>query len=144
MKEYKIIKVKHIHKEWKRKPYMHLTLDYLNWQIYRANKVPEWSCIEQSFARKKLDFHLFGDIQLIWNIFWVASWSQATGSFHWKKYLIRCKHHPLTPRDRKMFQRASNAGVNFFLPQVKFVPNFTRFCRKNKLCRDFALLGGIF
>ena len=42
-----------------------------------------------------------------------------------------------------MFQRASNAGVHFFLARVKFVPNFTLFYRKSELCRDFALLGGI-
>ena len=44
-------------------------------------------------------------------------------------------------RDGKMFQRASNAGVNFFLARVKFVPNFTLFCHKSELCRDFALFG---
>ena len=43
-----------------------------------------------------------------------------------------------------MFQCASNAGVNFFLARVKFVPNFTLFCCKSELCRDFAFLGGIF
>ena len=43
-----------------------------------------------------------------------------------------------------MFQRASNAGVNFFLARVIFVPNLTLFCRKSELCHDFALLGGIF
>ena len=45
-------------------------------------------------------------------------------------------------RDGKMFPRASNAGVNFLLARVKFVPNFTLFCRKSELCHDFALLGG--
>ena len=44
-------------------------------------------------------------------------------------------------RDGKMFQRASYAGVNFSLVQVKCVPNFTLFCCKSELCRDFALFG---
>ena len=44
-------------------------------------------------------------------------------------------------RDGKMFQRASNAGLHFFLARVKFVPNFTLFCCKNELCCDFALFG---
>ena len=40
--------------------------------------------------------------------------------------------------DGKMFQ---HAGLIFFLARVKFVPNFTLFCRKSELCRDFALFG---
>ena len=46
-------------------------------------------------------------------------------------------------RDGKTFQRASNAGVNFFLARVKCVPNFTLFCCKSELCRDFAVFGVI-
>ena len=42
-----------------------------------------------------------------------------------------------------MFQRASNAGVNFFLARVKCVPNFTLFCCNSELCRNFALFGVI-
>ena len=45
----------------------------------------------------------------------------------------------LLRRVGKTFQRASNAGVNFFLAQVKCVPNFTLFCCKSELCCDFAL-----
>ena len=45
----------------------------------------------------------------------------------------------VTGRDGKTFQRASNAGVNFFLARVKWVPNFTLFCCKSELCCDFAL-----
>ena len=44
-------------------------------------------------------------------------------------------------RDRKTFQRASNAGAFFFLARVKFVPNFTLFCRKSELGCNFALFG---
>ena len=40
-----------------------------------------------------------------------------------------------------MFQRASNAGVKFFLARVKFVSNFTLFCRKSELSRNFVLFG---
>ena len=36
----------------------------------------------------------------------------------------------LQSRDGKIFQRASNAGGNFFLARVKFVPNFTLFVAK--------------
>ena len=46
-------------------------------------------------------------------------------------------------RDGKTYKRASNACVNFFLGRVKYVPNFTLFCRKSELCRNFALLGVI-
>ena len=46
-------------------------------------------------------------------------------------------------RDGKTFQRASNAGVNCFLPRVKCVPNFTLFCCKSELCCNFALFGVI-
>ena len=42
-------------------------------------------------------------------------------------------------REGKTFQRGSNAGVNFFLAQVKCGPNFTLFCCKSELCRDFTL-----
>ena len=49
----------------------------------------------------------------------------------------------IVSRDGKTFQRASNAGVNFFLAGVKCVPNFTLFCCKSELCRDFALFGVI-
>ena len=42
----------------------------------------------------------------------------------------------------KTFQRASNAGVNFFLARVKCVPSFTLFCCKSELFCNFALLGG--
>ena len=48
-----------------------------------------------------------------------------------------------TEMGKKTFQHASNAGVNFFLAQVKCGPNFTLFCRKSDLCRDFALFGVI-
>ena len=47
------------------------------------------------------------------------------------------------PRDRKTFQRASNAGSNFFLVRVKCVPNFTLSCRKSELCCNFAPFGVI-
>ena len=43
----------------------------------------------------------------------------------------------------KTYKRASNACVNFFLAWVKYVPNFTLFCRESELCCDFALLGVI-
>ena len=46
-------------------------------------------------------------------------------------------------RDGKTFQRASNAGVNFFLARVKCVQSCTRFCCKSELCRDFVFFGVI-
>ena len=42
-------------------------------------------------------------------------------------------------RDGKSYEHASNACVNFFLSRVKSVPNFTLFCRKNEVFRNFAL-----
>ena len=46
-------------------------------------------------------------------------------------------------RDGKTYKRTNNVCVNFFLARVKSVPNFTLFCRKSELCRDFALFGVI-
>ena len=43
-------------------------------------------------------------------------------------------HH----RNGKTYERASNACVKNFLAWIKSVPNFTMFCRKNELCRNFA------
>ena len=40
-----------------------------------------------------------------------------------------------------MYKRAFNTCVNFFLARVKYVRNFTLFCRKSELFCDFALLG---
>ena len=42
-------------------------------------------------------------------------------------------------RQKKTYEHASNAGINFFLAWVKSVPNSKLFCRKNELCRNFAL-----
>ena len=42
--------------------------------------------------------------------------------------------------DGKTYERASNACVNFFLVRVKYVPNFTVFCRESEKCCNFALL----
>ena len=47
-------------------------------------------------------------------------------------------------RDAKTCERANNVRVKCFLSGVKFELNFTLFCRKSKLCRDFALFGLIF
>ena len=46
-------------------------------------------------------------------------------------------------RDGKTYKRASYACVNFFLGFVKYVPNFTLFCCKSELCRDFSFFLGI-
>ena len=43
--------------------------------------------------------------------------------------------------DGKTYERANNVCVKCFLARVKFEPNFTLFCRKRELCRDFALFG---
>ena len=45
---------------------------------------------------------------------------------------------------QKTYERANNVHVKCFLSRVKFEPNFTLFCRKSELCRDFAHLGVIF
>ena len=38
-----------------------------------------------------------------------------------------------------MYERANNVRVKCFLARVKFYPNFTLFCRKSELCRNFSL-----
>ena len=43
-----------------------------------------------------------------------------------------------------MYERASNACVNFFLARVKSSPKFTLFYCKNELCRKFARCKVIF
>ena len=45
---------------------------------------------------------------------------------------------------QKTYERANNVHVKCFLSRVKFGPNFTLFCRKSELCRDFAHLGVFF
>ena len=42
-----------------------------------------------------------------------------------------------------MYKRASDACINFLLAWLKYVPNFTLFCRERELCYDFARLGVI-
>ena len=42
-----------------------------------------------------------------------------------------------------MYKQARGGGVNFFLAWVKYVPNFTLFCRESELRCNFALLGVI-
>ena len=42
------------------------------------------------------------------------------------------------------FKRASKACVIYFLALVKYVPNFTLFCRESELCCNFSILGVIF
>ena len=54
---------------------------------------------------------------------------------------------PLRPgpqlRDGKVYKRASNARVNFFIVWVKSVTNSTLFCCKSELCCDFEIFGVI-
>ena len=47
-------------------------------------------------------------------------------------------------RDTKRYEHANNVRVKYLLAWVKFEPNFTLFCRKRELCRNFLLFGGIF
>ena len=47
----------------------------------------------------------------------------------------------VTGRDGKMYERASNARVNFFIVWVKSVTNSMLFCRESELCCDFGLFG---
>ena len=42
-----------------------------------------------------------------------------------------------------MYKCANNVRVKCFQSWFKFEPNFMLFCRKSKLCRDFALFGVI-
>ena len=42
-------------------------------------------------------------------------------------------------RDGKTYKRESNTCLNLFLAWVKSVPNCKLFCRKSRLCRNFAL-----
>ena len=42
-----------------------------------------------------------------------------------------------------MYERASNAHVNFFLAWVKSGTNSTLFCRESKFCCNSALIAGI-
>ena len=44
-------------------------------------------------------------------------------------------------RDGKMYERAANARVNFFIVWVKSVTNSTLFCRKSELFCNFKLFG---
>ena len=44
----------------------------------------------------------------------------------------------------KIYERASNVCVNFFLAQVKSVSNFTVFCCKGEECCNFALFINFF
>ena len=53
-------------------------------------------------------------------------------------------HGCLTYRDAKTYERANNVRVKCFLSRVKFNPNFTLFCRKSELCRDFDFFRVIF
>ena len=39
-----------------------------------------------------------------------------------------------------MYKRASNTCVNFFLAWVKYVPNFTLFCRESELSQVLEIL----
>ena len=41
----------------------------------------------------------------------------------------------------KMYKRASDACVNFFLACIKYVSSLMLFCRKSELCCDFVFLG---
>ena len=43
-----------------------------------------------------------------------------------------------------MYKHASNACVNYSLAWVKYVPNFTLFCRESELCCNFLILGVTF
>ena len=62
-----------------------------------------------------------------------------------RDHRVYCRLYALHyTRDGKTYKRAINACVKNFLARVKYVRNFTLFCRESELCCDFALLGVIF
>ena len=62
---------------------------------------------------------------------------------YFNNYIYICNLSKNNSRDVKMYKRANNACVNFFLAWVKYVPNCRLFCRKSELCCDFTLFGVI-
>ena len=69
---------------------------------------------------------------------------QATLLNKKKKHYINLRHSYIKAivRDGKMYKHARGGGVNFFLAWVKYVPNFTLFCRESELRCNFCASWG--
>ena len=66
---------------------------------------------------------------------WQLTWGHPT--------LKIMNGRPRVARDGKMYKRASNGCVNFFIVWVKFIVNSMLFCCESELCHDFVLFGVI-